>query len=112
MPGDVVESLSLGVFKSKKQTSVGNDTGYSCSCCGAWGMDQRASWKSSQDAVFKMPKWRKKCDGLKSISRYLNRGWMRLGFVILVWTVNDFQIIKQNKWVNMSPVIYKWALSH
>lgn len=65
MPGDVVESLSLGVFKSKKQTSVGNDTGYSCSCCGAWGMDQRASWKSSQDAVFKMPKWREKCDGFK-----------------------------------------------
>lgn len=35
--------------------------------------------------------------GLKSISRYVNRGWMKSGFVILVWTLNDLQIVKQNK---------------
>lgn len=34
---------------------------------------------------------------LKSISKYLNRGWVKSGYVILIWTVNYLQIIKQNK---------------
>lgn len=38
MPGGVVESLSLGVFKSKRQTSVRKDTGYSLLLL--WGMGE------------------------------------------------------------------------
>ena len=51
--------------------------------------------------------------GVKSISRDGNRGWIKSGFVILVWTANDLQIINHNKQANiMSLVIYKQALSH
>lgn len=90
MPGGVVESLSLEVFKSKGQTSVKSDRGYSLLLL--WGV--REAPEGFLEVQSRCSNWQclnrgRKYDVFKIYFKVFEIGWVKSGFVISIWTVND-----------------------
>lgn len=99
MPGGVVELLSLGVFNSKRQTSVRNDTGYSLLLL--WGMGEGPEGfleVQSRCSIWQCLNRGRKYDVFKIYSKVFE---LRLGEIWICYfnleTVNYLQIIKKKK---------------